>query len=91
MNIYQILVYGGVLFLLAEKRRQWTTIENYILLICVFGGFLFSLMWEAKTRYVFPYFIAMIPYGAAGVWALLEVLDRKIRKTHKGKIPHGRA
>lgn len=67
MNIYQLLVYGGVLCILIIMRKRWTGIENYVLLIGVYGGFLFSLLWEAKPRYVFPYFIIMIPYAAAGI------------------------
>lgn len=67
MNIYQLLIYGGVLCALFIMRKRWTRIENYALLIGVYGGFLFSLLWEAKPRYVFPYFIMMIPYAAVGI------------------------
>lgn len=70
MNIYQIVVYGGILFLLFATWKQWRGIENYVLLIAVFGGFLFSAIWEAKPRYVFPYLLMMLPYAAAGVWQL---------------------
>ena len=67
MNIYQLLIYGSVLFVLLIKRKKWTHLENYVLLIGIFGGFLFSLMWESKTRYVFPYFMFMLPYAAVGL------------------------
>lgn len=79
MNIYQLLVYGGVLILMVIKRKAWVKIENHALLIGIFGGFLFSLMWEAKTRYVFPYFIMMLPYAAGGIAEILQrlyALDR---------------
>lgn len=70
MNIYQLLIYGSVLFLLFAKRKEWMHLENYVLLIGIFGGFLFSMIWEAKARYVFPYFMFMIPYAAVGLGSI---------------------
>lgn len=84
MNVYQLLIYGGVLAVLIFRRKKWTGIENYILLIGVFGGFLFSLMWEAKTRYVFPYFVIMIPYAAIGITECVRCLSAKAER-HIGK------
>jgi hypothetical protein len=72
MNIYQLLIYGGVVLLFIFMRKKWTGIENYVLMVGVFGGFLFSLIWEAKPRYVFPYFIMMIPFAAIGLTELLH-------------------
>lgn len=72
MNIYQLLLYGGVLILLFAKRRRWNRAENYVLLIGVYGGFLFSLLWEAKPRYVFPYMMFMVPYAAVGMECLFD-------------------
>lgn len=85
MNIYQLLIYGGVLCVLIIMRKKWTGIENYVLLIGVYGGFLFSLLWEAKPRYVFPYFIIMIPYAAVGITELQNIIlnnlvNKKINK-----------
>lgn len=78
MKIYQLVVYGSILFLLIRKRKRWEHIEKYVLLIAVFGGFLFSLMWEAKTRYVFPYLIMELPYIALGIKELVDWLHGKI-------------
>ena len=79
-NIHQLVVYGGVLCLLLFVRKRWQRIDNYLLLIGVFGGFLFSILWEAKTRYVFPYYLAMLPYGAAGIYELVKWLYEKYKK-----------
>lgn len=70
MKIYQLLMYGGILFLLTIRRREFMTIEKYALLIAVYGGFLFSLIWEAKTRYVLPFLFFQIPYMALAVGEL---------------------
>lgn len=70
MNIYQSLIYGGVLAFTVLGLKKRFPLENYLLLVAVFGGFLFSVLWEAKARYVFPYFLLMIPYAAVGIGAL---------------------
>lgn len=66
MNIYQLFVYGSVLYLLIARWKRCGRIENHVLLIAVLGGFFFSVIWEAKARYVFPYFMMMLPYAAMG-------------------------
>ena len=79
-KLYQLLVYGSIVFLLISKRKQWDQIEKYVLLIAVFGGFLFSLIWEAKTRYVFPYLLMELPYVALGINEVAARLQSR-RKT----------
>lgn len=77
MNIYQLIIFGGTLSALLFAFRGWKKIDNYVLLITVFGGFLFSVIWEAKSRYVFPYFLIMIPYGAWGIAELIRWINYK--------------
>lgn len=77
MKIYQLVLYSSVLCFLAVRRKSWNSIEKYVLLIVVFGGFLFSLMWEAKTRYVFPYLIMQLPYMALGVNEIILLLEKR--------------
>lgn len=76
-NIYQLLVYVSIIYLLVKKRKLWSEIEKYVLLIGVFGGFLFSFLWEARARYIFPYFIVMIPYACVGIY---EYVAKKPKK-----------
>ena len=68
MKGYQVLLYGGIFILLIMhlvlRKKDPRSLEWYTLLIAAFGGFLFSLIWESKPRYVFPYFLLMIPYLA---------------------------
>lgn len=78
MKIFQMILYVSVLCLLSVKYRNWMCIDKYALLIAVFGGFLFSLIWEAKTRYIFPYLLMMLPYMAAGVNEIVKLLESKI-------------
>ncbi len=39
----------------------------YLFMIYFIGGFLFSLLWEAKPRYVFPYVYLCLPLAAVGL------------------------
>ena len=76
MDPYQLLIYGSILFLLLYRRKEKRSVEWYILLIGVLGGVLFHELWEAKSRYVLPYFIIMIPMAAAGLSELGDAVGR---------------
>lgn len=44
-----------------------STLKNlplYLGLIAVFGGFLFHMIWEANSRYIFLYSLLLVPYAA---------------------------
>ena len=40
---------------------------TYVGLIAVLGGFLFHIIWEANSRYIFVYSLLLMPYCAAGI------------------------
>lgn len=77
MNIYQLIIYGGIFLLIIRKWKDFERIEYFVLLIGVFGGFLFSLIWEAKTRYIFPYLLFMMPYAAMGLEGILQWIKKE--------------
>lgn len=78
MNLYQLLIYGGVLLFTLLSLKERPPLATSLLLIAVFGGFLFSVLWEAKSRYVFPYFLLMLPCAAVGLTALFTKFWRCI-------------
>ena len=80
MNLYQSLIYGGVLAFTVVALKKRFPLKDHVLLIAVFGGFLFSILWEAKARYVFPYFLLMIPYAAVGIGAMITGLQQYFSK-----------
>lgn len=68
MNYLMILV--AMLYLLLRKHELY----QYTIGIILIGGFLFSLIWEAKSRYVFPYIVISIPYVAYGLFIAQQQL-----------------
>lgn len=81
MKVFQLTLYSAILFLLIARRRDEGSIEKHVLLIAVVGGFLFSLIWEAKTRYIFPYLLMQLPYMAVGVNEILKIMEARILRT----------
>ncbi len=80
-NLLQNIIYlGSFVFCLGVwKKKRNTTISGlplYLGLIGVFGGFLFHMLWEANSRYIFLYGCLLIPYAAAGIEHCLSAMSR---------------
>lgn len=82
-NRYMTVLYLGVILYCALGLVRKTDILQCLLLIGVIGGFLFSILWEAKSRYVLPYMILLIPYMALGISGLQNCLEKAARKYKK--------
>lgn len=65
-DIAQSIIYIGATIALFIRRKTWHP-EQLALLIIFLGGFAFHTIWEAKSDYVLPYFLLLIPYAAAGL------------------------
>lgn len=68
-NIYQTIVYIGCFAgtLITLLRRRPDRLYMWIGMISVFGGFLFHMIWEANSRYIFLYGLLLLPYAARGL------------------------
>lgn len=88
MNRYQFIIYlctaimTTVSFVCRKQERQ---LETHILLVAVAGGFLFSIVWEAMSRYVLPYVVYVIPLASVGMWKLQELLAVAVEKLFSAK------
>lgn len=77
-NIFQNVLYLGVLLFCIAACR-WSaenSIPHWLMLIGVIGGFLFHIIWEANSRYIFLYSLLLMPYCARG----LSILAHKARQ-----------
>ncbi len=53
---------------------------GYICLVTVIGGFLFSFLWEAKSRYIVEYLVMMLPMAALGYTGLANGILKAFKK-----------
>ena len=80
MKVFQVFVYVfSVVFAVNvyKKKKEILT----IIPVAFIGGTLFHMIWEAKSRYVFPYFVFLIPLAAYG----LIIVRNKITEYKKNK------
>lgn len=68
-DVVQFLVYLGMLFYFLFAIRREISPLACLLAVTIIGGFFFSILWEAKARYIFPYYVMMYPLAAAGYFA----------------------
>ena len=87
MNQYQSFIFIGVFLWIIFNYWRKKDLEDQVLLLTIFGGFLFHMLWEAKGRYILPYFVMMLPMAAIGLaeltkraalWFTLQEKSRKI-------------
>ena len=73
MNLFQLLVFAAVFAgLLIDRKgeKRWQLTELFLPMV-ILGGFFFHTIWEAKSQYIFPYFVCMLPGAAAGLSGVL--------------------
>lgn len=71
----QFVLYMGMFFFFLFAVRKEGNLLSFVLPVMIIGGFLFSIIWEAKARYIFPYYVAMFPMAAVGCQQLLLWLN----------------
>ena len=87
-NYYQSMMYlAGLAFTIVAGILWWRHREMpvalWLPLISIVGGFLFSIIWEAQCRYVFPYYVFLALYVPKGLLETGKMIQRL--QTHKKK------
>ena len=76
MNQFQQLVFLGVLLysvvIIKEKN-----LRNCLPAIVLLGGMFYHLLFEAKSQYILPYFIIMIPLAANGLCCVFFAISKR--------------
>ncbi len=64
------VIFGFSILIIAKER---TNISDEIVLLCVLfcGGFMFHILWEAKSRYIVTYILYLIPVAICGIRDIL--------------------
>ena len=69
----QFVVYLGMLFWFLLGVKEEEGILRQLFAVAVIGGFCFSLLWEAKSRYILPYYLFMFPCASVGYERFLQL------------------
>lgn len=77
MNGYHFLIFFCTAIGCIALLKKWK-LENAYFVLNIFGGILFHMLWEAKSRYVMGYFVLMLPLAAYGCSKLIELLKKCI-------------
>ena len=68
--IYQkaivIIIFGASILVIIKNRKNLSN-EIVLLLTIFIGGFLFHILWEAKSRYIIPYVLILIPIASISI------------------------
>lgn len=73
MNWMQTWILFGLICYITIKKNK--TNYEWMFFLIFLGGFLFHLFWEAGSRYAFPYYVMLLPYGCMGMVALEDRLE----------------
>lgn len=76
----QFMVYLSAMAGVVVRYFQKRPLTEDIPLITFVGGFLFSVMWEAKARYMLPYYVLLLMYAAKGLTWVSGFLMEKIQR-----------
>lgn len=81
----QFVIFVGVLAYFAFAVKRNSNLLHHVLAIFIIGGFLFSVIWEAKARYVFPYYVIMFPVASIGYWQISQKIAEVVGNIKKPK------
>lgn len=84
-NAFQSLVYISVFLCMLRLviKKENNCFWKYLFAICVVGGFLFHIIWEANSRYIVTYSLLLIPYASKGIANMYDVSVAKLNKNRK--------
>lgn len=88
ISIYQkaliLIIFGGSIVVMIQNRRKLS--NELVFLITIFiGGFLFHILWEAKSRYIIPYIVVLIPVASVKINFTKEKINKILEKIKKKK------
>lgn len=86
LDMYQGMVYAGLLIYFVMLFRGKGNIFSFLPALLLVGEFCFSIIWEAKSRYVYPYIVMALPCVAWTLVCCARVMAGGIGKWRKGTL-----
>lgn len=81
----QFLLYLGMLCYFCFAVKKDGNMIKHVLAVAVIGGFLFSILWEAKARYIFPYYVVMYPLAVEGYCQAVRSIGSRLEQRKAAK------
>jgi len=69
------------------QNRKNISLELIFLVTIFIGGFSFHILWEAKSRYIIPYILVLIPIASISIdqMKIKEIMQKIVEKYKKEK------
>lgn len=88
LNTFQkaliLIIFGKTILTLIKNRKDIS--NEILLLVTIFiGGFLFHTIWEAKSRYIIPYIVVLIPIVSLPVKDYIRKTIYDIKRIRNGE------
>ena len=66
------------------QNKKNISLEMILLLTIFIGGFVFHILWEAKSRYIIPYIVILMPIASINIKSIKDVkLNSKTKRLYK--------
>ena len=78
MKAYILAFFGLSLLFILRYHKQYDGWQ--ICFLTLIGGFLFHLVWEGKSQYVYPYFFSLMPFAALSMARIVRAIQTRIKK-----------
>lgn len=85
MNYLQFFVYGFAFLYCIFLIKHDSDLGSLLPVVAFIGGLIFSIIWEASGRYVFPYYLLLIPMAGSGAGKVLELIGLLFKKNRSNK------
>ena len=78
LNVEQsLIVLGCLLYIIFFFFRNDRSLEELLLPLCFIGGFLFLIIWEAKSQYALMFYVILFIYALFGYRDLINILNKQ--------------
>ena len=81
-DVLQVIIFCGMLLYFLAAVRGDGNLVQHIPAINAIGVFLFSIIWEAKSRYIFPCYVTMFPLAIVGYREFYLIVSGKLVLMH---------
>ncbi|MBR1478243.1 MAG: glycosyltransferase family 39 protein [Lachnospiraceae bacterium] len=84
LGIIELASFLAAIYIILVNRAG--ELKRYILLIGIYGGVLFTMLWEAHDRYVFQYMLLLMAVLAVAMGEITGIVEKYEKNLFKGVL-----